>query len=30
MDFEHCTMDVNYGDVLHAYVEVETVDAPTR
>jgi hypothetical protein len=30
MDFEHCTMDVNYGHVLHADVEVETVDAPTR
>ena len=30
MDFEHCTLDVNYGHVLHAYVEVETVDASTR
>ena len=30
MDFEHCTMDVNYGHVLHADVEVETVDASTR
>jgi hypothetical protein len=29
MDFEHCTPDVNYGHVLHADVEVETVDAPT-
>jgi hypothetical protein len=30
MDFEHCTLDVNYGHVLRADVEVEAVDAPTR
>jgi hypothetical protein len=30
MDFEHCTPDVNYGHVLYADVEVETVVAPTQ
>ena len=30
MDFEHCTLDVNYGHVLLADVEVEAVDGPTR